>query len=241
MFEIIAINEPIFIFILLFVTGMDIKDIRTVVHFGPPSSVDQYLQETGRGGRDGLSAYAVLIKHKYSLSGKVEDDMKEYIKSEKCRRHSLLSVFQESPTLQSSPACCDICTGAHIGESSCCSCSIQSKCFHKTQTCYCVRWCGVIHPLELTIVNSDNETVSQEIQRSSVDETELRLALLQIRSECHVLPSNVSNLYPELVDALVRDHIYVKDVDDVMRMGALSRCDAHAIFEILDRLSHGSG
>ena len=96
----------------------------------------------------------------------------------------------------------------------------------------------MIHLLELTIVNSDNETVSQEIQRRYVDETELRLALLQIRCECRVLPSNVPNLYPKLVDALVRDHIYV---DDDVSMGALSHCDALAIFEILDRLSHGSG
>jgi ATP-dependent DNA helicase RecQ len=46
--------------------GIDIPDIRTVVHFGIPGSVEDYSQEMGRAGRDGLPARAVLLSDQYS-------------------------------------------------------------------------------------------------------------------------------------------------------------------------------
>ena len=42
--------------------GMDKKNIRTVIHYGPPGSVEAYLQESGRAGRDGMQATALLIR-----------------------------------------------------------------------------------------------------------------------------------------------------------------------------------
>lgn len=42
--------------------GMDKSNIRTVIHFGVPASVEAYLQESGRAGRDGETSYAVLIR-----------------------------------------------------------------------------------------------------------------------------------------------------------------------------------
>ena len=40
--------------------GLDTPNVRKVIHWGPPEDLEIYVQETGRGGRDGASTSATL-------------------------------------------------------------------------------------------------------------------------------------------------------------------------------------
>ncbi len=53
--------------------GIDIPDIRGVVHFLLPESLEQYYQEVGRAGRDGKPAFGVLLHT--AVNAKVRRDM----------------------------------------------------------------------------------------------------------------------------------------------------------------------
>ena len=59
-------NLRIVIGTVAFGMGIDCPDVRQVFHYGPPSDIESYVQETGRAGRDGKPAYATLVKYKIS-------------------------------------------------------------------------------------------------------------------------------------------------------------------------------
>ena len=55
-------NLRIVIATIAFGMGVDCPDVRQVIHLGPPSDIECYVQETGRAGRDGLPALALLLR-----------------------------------------------------------------------------------------------------------------------------------------------------------------------------------
>ena len=101
---------------IAFGMGVDVPNIRTVIHYGPSMDVDDYFQESGRAGRDGKASEAVIFHYPGCLLGHVSKKMKEYCKlsNDRCRRSELLSHFPSSRTdsihLVPKHLCCDHCT-----------------------------------------------------------------------------------------------------------------------------------
>lgn len=100
---------------IAFGMGLDCPNIRRVIHWGPSADVEAYLQETGRAGRDGLSATAILYYNNIDLGQIENDSIKEYCRNKtSCRRYVLLKDFDDDPaehsgTNDSLCRCCDVC------------------------------------------------------------------------------------------------------------------------------------
>ena len=99
---------------IAFGMGVDIHDIRNIVHFGACEDVEMYVQAVGRAGRDGNNSTALLLTRK-GAKQHISTSMKSYCNNNsKCRREVLFQDFDEQTDKTKRNLklcmCCDICS-----------------------------------------------------------------------------------------------------------------------------------
>lgn len=107
---------------IAFGMGINCKGVSQIIHFGPSKTVESYVQESGRAGRDGESSKCILLYNGF-LSTHCHDDMKSYMSSETCRRAYLFSHFPGTfQPGRKDHSCCDLCAGSCDCSTNCTAC-----------------------------------------------------------------------------------------------------------------------
>ena len=98
--------------------GVDIPSIRHVIHVGPPRTIREYFQETGRAGRDGCFSTAILYYNNRDIAKNQEgmsEDMRTFCRQENaCLRKFLLKCLDRSEMdfRTVGHLCCSYCTSS---------------------------------------------------------------------------------------------------------------------------------
>tara|TARA_Y100000739_G_C20595622_1_gene460168 strand:- start:751 stop:2241 length:1491 start_codon:yes stop_codon:yes gene_type:complete len=184
---------------IAFGMGIDKPDIRFVIHYDLPKTIENYYQETGRAGRDGLDSQCILF-YSYGDTQKYESFIKQlpnkneqknaFIKLQQmtnfafrplCRRKQLLTYFDEKTSFTNCKTC-DVCVNPpEQWDASVISQKILS-CIYRVQERF-----GAMMITDILKGNKNPRIHQWNLDKLSVYNIEQELSNSQIRDVIHYL------------------------------------------------------
>ncbi|XP_022794673.1 uncharacterized protein LOC111333389 isoform X2 [Stylophora pistillata] len=182
--------------------GVNFPNVRTVINYGPPREVEEFVQQIGRAGRDGQPALAVLLYNGHHLK-KCEDAILSYCDNTKtCLRKQIASEFQQINELTFECGSHKCCVNCHS------DCNCEEKC-----------------PIPIPSFVKTNGTARQDRKKRTVSKEDRKLLqdllIEEMQAEqkglCTYLnPECTAGFSKSLVKAVLEHCKYIFTLDDIV-------------------------
>jgi hypothetical protein len=220
---------------VLFVTvafgiGVDLPSIRQVIHIGVPRTMEEYFQEVGRAGRDGLPAVATVYYNRYDIrsgDNAVDAVMKELVSGKGCKRRLILNYFGHNLAQVNTNiihTCCD----NDATKCECDECQVQSTSMEQT---FLSGDCAEDTGTDLLSIGSEQKNGI----RKALEE---HMKMLYFGPSCVGGMSLATGFTPDLVDKTVEQCEQLVSIEAVEHiLPVFSRENAKVIFDIVKKFS----
>ena len=205
---------------IAFGMGINCKNVYRSIHFGPSSSLEALIQETGRLGRDGKQCLSYILYNGLLLTN-CDGQVRDLVEANICRQVFISRLFEASgPSKPEGCLCCDVCSKA----------------------CKCVD-----HDSMMMISFSPMEVDKQNRPKRHVSKTEkdlIRQKLLSYRAS--ILPASTNEFIPVgstnvlfefdhyQINQILENCCYVFTMDDLLEYVELWRnTHANNVMDIL--------
>jgi len=128
-------RSPVIVATTAFGMGIDKGDVRRIIHHGAPKTMEEYYQQIGRAGRDGVDSCVTLMYadndfSRYASDFYTKDLSPEAVQTQlqstnalksfahdrdTCRRALIMRHFEETPKFERCEATCDNCARSSLG------------------------------------------------------------------------------------------------------------------------------
>ncbi|XP_019628707.1 PREDICTED: uncharacterized protein LOC109473272 [Branchiostoma belcheri] len=204
--------------------GVNFPNVRYVVMYGPPETMEDMMQQIGRAGRDKLPSHGILYSY---AQQRCDNNVRQYTKSTSCLRTTLYNHFE----------CNKATVPLEVGHECCSVCHKSCKCNPLTNLC------DVPTPVFESPHNIVTESPSK-VRSVSEDQKELlREGLYQYR---HSLVKNkrlllsveqTTGFTAELIDIVVENSAFIFSVPYILQnLPVYSEQHAHSIMYIVNKV-----
>ena len=197
--------------------GIDKADVRVVIHYDMPPSLEEYYQEAGRAGRDGFTSYAVLLVSKTDKA--------------LLHRH-ITQAFPERPFIKDTYE--QICNHLHfsIGEG-----------YEAVREFDFIRFCNLFENQEETKCRASLRLLGQAGYMQFIEDAEKRsrLKILCDREELYDIKfpdkktEDVLSMSLRLYTGLFTDYVYIRE-SEIAHNLKINNSEVYESLQLLDKM-----